>query len=155
MPHLYQWRMNLKTGKVTEKMLDSDWGSEFPRINENYIGRRNRYSYNARIGNTTGGMFDGIIKYDLVNGTSQHFAYGNGRSGGEPIFAPRHGGTAEDDGWVLSYVWDEGEQRSECVILDASQFEAGPVARILLPGRVPFGFHASWVDARDMALQLT
>jgi carotenoid cleavage dioxygenase-like enzyme len=146
-PKLHQWRMNTKTGEVTEKSLDAGWGSEFPRINENYMGLRNQYSYNARIPQEPNGLgFDGIIKYDLVNETNQHFEYGPGRFGGEPIFAPKPDGVNEDDGWIIGFVWDDNEKRSECVILDAAKFDEGPVARVLMPRRVPFGFHAGWVD---------
>lgn len=148
LPRMYQWRLNMKTGDVAERLLDADWGSEFPRINENYMGLRNQYSYNGRMPQNAKGAlgFDGIIKYDLVNETSQHFEYGPGRYGGEPIFAPKKDGTIEDDGWVIGFVWDDKEQRSECVVLDAANFNAGPVAIIKMPARVPFGFHAGWVD---------
>ena len=153
MPRMYQWRMNMKTGEVTEKLLDADWGSEFPRINENYMGLRNQYSYNGRMSPDVAG-FDGIIKYDLVNETSQHHAYGPGRIGGEPMFAPRAGGTSEDDGWVIGFVWDENTQRSECMIFDAAKFDEGPVARIMMPERVPFGFHAGWVSQEQIDSQV-
>jgi len=148
LPMLHQWRLNLKTGAVVERALDSTWGCEFARINEDWIGIRNQYAYAARIaGDTLESGFDGIIKYDLVNETDQHFEYGPGRLGGEPIFAPRPGGTQEEDGWVIGFVWDENEKRSECIILDAACFEDGPVARIMMPARVPFGFHSAWVDS--------
>jgi carotenoid cleavage dioxygenase len=45
----------------------------------------------------------------------------------------------------VSFVHDETERRSEVVVLDASDLGAGPVARVLLPARVPIGFHATWV----------
>ena len=154
-PKMYQWRLNMKTGEVAERPLDTEWGREFPRINENFMGLRNQYTYNARIPQTPNGLgFDGIIKYDLVNETNQHFEYGPGRFGGEPIFAPKVGGKNEDDGWVIGFVWDDNEKRSECVILDASKFDEGPVARVLMPRRVPFGFHASWVDQVQLDSQV-
>ena len=137
---------NLTTGEVTERALDTEWGCEFARINEDYIGKRNRYAYAARIaGDTLESGFDGIIKYDLVAGTSQHYAYGPGRLGGEPIFAPKPGGEREDDGWVIAYLYDAREDRSDVVILHAQDFSADPVATIQLPARVPFGFHGSFV----------
>jgi carotenoid cleavage dioxygenase len=34
---------------------------------------------------------------------------------------------------------------SDLVIIDASDFEGGPVARIRLPRRVPHGFHGNWM----------
>lgn len=155
LPKMYQWRLNMKTGDVAEKLLDPDWGSEFPRINENYMGIRNQYSYNGRMPKKPDGLgFDGIIKYDLVNETSQHFEYGPGCFGGEPIFAPRAGGTSEDDGWVIGFVWDDNKQRSECVVIDAARFDEGPVARIVMPTRVPFGFHAGWVDQASIDRQV-
>jgi carotenoid cleavage dioxygenase len=42
-------------------------------------------------------------------------------------------------------VWDDNARQSECVIIDARNFTAPPVARIKIPSRVPFGFHAAWV----------
>ena len=35
----------------------------------------------------------------------------------------------------------------ECRVIDAQDFTAEPVARIKIPSRVPFGFHAAWVPA--------
>jgi carotenoid cleavage dioxygenase len=61
------------------------------------------------------------------------------------VFVPREGATDEDDGWVLSYVYDNATDRSDVVILDAQDFGGGPVATIELPVRVPFGFHGNWV----------
>jgi carotenoid cleavage dioxygenase-like enzyme len=45
---------------------------------------------------------------------NQHFAYGLGHYGGEPIFALADDGVKEDDGWIIGYVWDDNEKRSEC-----------------------------------------
>jgi len=147
LPMLHQWRLNLKTGDVQERALDTEWGCEFARINEDFMGVRNQFTYAARIaGDTLESGFDGIIKYDLVNGTSQHYPYGPGRLGGEPIFAPKPDGVNEEDGWVIGFVWDEQQQRSECIVLDAKRFEDGPIARVMMPARVPFGFHSAWVD---------
>lgn len=57
----------------------------------------------------------------------------------------RPGGTDEDDGWLLSYVSDRAAGRSELVILDARDMTEQPVARVLLPARVPAGFHGNWI----------
>jgi glutathione S-transferase len=72
------------------------------------------------------------------------------------------GGGAEDDGWLVLYVHDESEGkdaaaegRSECVVLDARDIEAGPVARIVLPSRVPYGAHALWQAAASVSSSST
>ena len=54
----------------------------------------------------------------------------------------------EDDGWVLSYVYDAERNASDVVILDAKDFAGPPVAIVSLPARVPFGFHGNWLPDR-------
>ena len=63
----------------------------------------------------------------------------------ETVFIPREPGAAEDDGWLMSVVHDANSNRGELVVLDASAFGSEPVARVLLPTRVPYGFHGNWV----------
>ena len=48
-------------------------------------------------------------------------------------------------GWYLTYVYDPVTDGSDLVIIDASDFEGDPVARIRLPRRVPHGFHGNWM----------
>ena len=61
------------------------------------------------------------------------------------MFVKDPAGSAEDDGWVLSYVYQPETNQSEVLILDSRHFEQEPVARIHLPVRVPAGFHGNWV----------
>ncbi len=102
-PRLYRWRFNLSTGTVHEEMLD-DVVSEFPRVNENLLGRQTRYGYTNKITYTPVPLFESIIKYDFSSGKSQIHQHGQGRYGSEAVFAPRPGATAEDDGWLLTFV---------------------------------------------------
>ncbi|MFN6515417.1 MAG: carotenoid oxygenase family protein [Nostoc sp. CreGUA01] len=143
-PRLYRWRFNLSTGTVREEMLD-DVASEFPRVNENLLGRQTRYGYTNKMANTPLPLFAGIIKYDFSNGKSQTHEFGEGRYGGEAVFAPRPGATAEDDGWLMTFVHDEGSDISELVVVNAQDVTAEPVARVIIPQRVPYGFHGAWV----------
>ncbi len=142
---LYQWRFNLRTGTVREEMLD-DVPIEFPRVNEQLLGRKTRYGYTARIANTPVLLFDGLIKYDLITGKSETHEFGAGRYGGEAVFVPRRGAVAEDDGWLLTFVYDGGEDTSELVVFNAQDLTGEPVARVMIPQRVPYGFHAGWVS---------
>jgi len=142
--HLYRYRFNLRTGATREEQLD-DANTEFPSIDLSRIGRPNRYAYNVHISPEPTLLFDGIVKYDLVNGTDERWSCGAGRWASESPFAPRPNAASDDDGYLVSFVYDQLEDRSEVVILDASDLTAGPVARVLLPQRVPIGFHATWV----------
>ena len=50
-------------------------------------------------------------------------------------------------GWSLVYEgYDPAEEKSELVIVDASNVAGDAVARVHLPTRVPFGFHGSWIS---------
>jgi carotenoid cleavage dioxygenase len=46
-------------------------------------------------------------------------------------------------------VFDRSEGTSKLVVLDARDVGAGPIARISIPQRVPYGFHATWVPAQE------
>ena len=143
---LYEWRLNLQTGLVKERVIDSNH-SDFPRINDAYTGHPSRYVYSARFSPERATMFDALLKYDCRTGATHVHRFGPGRFGGEGVFAPASGG-GEDDGYVIAFVWDEEAASSECVIIDSRAFEDPPVARIRIPYRVPFGFHAAWIKAR-------
>ena len=77
----------------------------------------------------------------------------------ESRFVPRADGISEDDGWILSYVFDESQclsgdecrpdAKSELWIIDAKNM-TDIVARVHLPQRVPYGLHGSWFSEEDI-----
>ncbi len=146
-PVLERWTLDLAAGTIRTATLD-DRPQEFPRIDERLTGRRHRYGYGVAV--DRGFQIGGALKHDLTAGATVRHDYGPGRATLEPVFVPRAGTApgspdAEDDGWVMSYVYDATTDRSDVVILAAQDFEGDPVATIHLPVRVPFGFHGSWV----------
>ena len=143
---LHRFSFDMATGAVSEQTLD-ERGMDFPRIADARVGLKNRYGYTLMFGDGgIGSGFGGHLKLDLRTGESELHSYGEGASPGEPVFVAAPGADADsDDGWLMSYVYDDGSGRSELQILDASNFTAAPVARVKLPQRVPFGFHGSWV----------
>jgi carotenoid cleavage dioxygenase len=145
-PVLYRWRLDLKTGAVKEGAID-DADSEFPRVNDARLGRKTRYGYAAEVDGVTVRAFR---KFDLEKGTAVRHALGAGRSGGEGVFVPRPGATAEDDGWLVAFVHDAAANRGELLVLDARDFGAKPVARVPLGVRVPYGFHGTWIPGADL-----
>ncbi|KYC40292.1 9-cis-epoxycarotenoid dioxygenase [Scytonema hofmannii PCC 7110] len=149
-PRLHQWRFNLSIGNVNEEMLD-DVASDFPRINENLLGQKTRYGYTGKIAQSSLPLFEGIIKYDLNTGKSETHKFGQGRYGGEAVFVPRPGATAEDDGWLVTFVYDTNEDASELVVVNAQDITGEPIARVLLPQRVPYGFHGAWISEEQLS----
>lgn len=78
----------------------------------------------------------------------------------EPRFVPRKDPNSEDDGWLLTYVFDEsqldpetdecGEDAiSELWIIDARNMK-DVVVKIKLPQRVPYGLHGTWFPEEEI-----
>ncbi len=151
-PYLHEWRFDLATGAVHERALD-DVMTEFPRMNNAHLGRPTRHAYSPRIAEQPSLLFDGFVKYDTQTGAGIAHGYGDGRFGGETVFAPRVGATTEDDGYVLTFVTEAGTGASEAIVVDAQRVEDGPIARVRIPQRVPIGYHAWWVGAEELAGQ--
>ncbi len=149
-PYLYEWRFDLNTGAVRERALD-DVMTEFPRMDNRRLGVESTYAYSPRIAPAPELLFDGFIKYDTSTGDSETHEYGDGRFGGETVFAPRVGATAaDDDGYVLTFVTDARTGHSEVVVVDARRVADEPVCRIQIPQRVPIGYHSWWIDASEV-----
>jgi carotenoid cleavage dioxygenase len=146
-PSLWRWEIDQVAGTVKDTQLDDQPG-DFPRINDAYNGRKHRWGTQAHTGDwdvDKGVRFDGFIQYDLEKGTSATHVYGLNHSAGETVFAADPDGTAENDGWLINLVTDLSEGTTEFVVLDARDITAGPVARVKMPRRVPFGFHGNWM----------
>jgi carotenoid cleavage dioxygenase-like enzyme len=145
LPFLARWTIDPVAGRVSEQRLD-DVPVEFPRIDDAVAGRSHRYAYCTRLGpRAEEPSFEGLVKYDLVRDEATRFEVGEHRSAGEAVFVRADDGRGEDEGWVLSVVYDATRDASDLVILDATSFGGPPVAVVHLPSRVPFGFHGSWV----------
>ncbi len=136
---LTRWRLDTRdpAARVASRRL-SDRDGEFPRIDERFAGRRHRHGFF-----TTGAA---ICHRDEADGQEALFRLPSGDTASEPVFVAR--GDAEADGWLLSILFRRDTRSSELVVLDARDVGAGPVARALLPCRVPAGFHGNWLGER-------
>jgi len=147
LPHLQRWRVDPGARRVEMTDLD-DRGVEFPRIDDSLAGRPYRYGYCAEVTQRGAPEAVRLLRYDLVRDEAVAHDFGDGRPG-EPVFVRAPDGRADDEGWVLTVVYDPTRAASDLVILDAQSFAAKPEAVIHLPARVPYGFHGSWVPLAD------
>lgn len=139
-PVLTRWRLNARTGRSTEHVIDGH-PQEFPRVNESLIGHRYRFGYSSGIG--TGFAQDTLIKTDVDNGSVQRRTDQPRYGYGEPVFVARDGAKSEDDGWVMTLRHDTQNDTSDLAIFDAQAITDDPVAVVHLPVRVPNGFHGN------------
>lgn len=141
---LHRFRLDLKTGRASGEDLD-DRAVEFPRIADDRAGLPYRYGYAITTHEDDAHGFvvgTRIVKYDLARGGVDVAELGAGRNPSEAVFA--RVGADEDAGYVMAIVYDGPRGGSDFVVFDATALKKGPIARVALPQRVPFGFHAAW-----------
>ena len=144
---LWRWVINLEKGTVSEEQLD-DGACDFPRVNDNRIGLHSDFGYCMQIKTDVESLTFGenLFKYHLESGKRTDHHLGNNVAGGEPVFAPKPGAKSEDEGWVLSLVHERNSRKSKLVVIDAQAFDQKPVAEVIIPQRVPYGAHGSWIQ---------
>ena len=143
-PNLTRWILDIKSGKAQFTKLD-ERSIEFPRIHPDLVSKSNQFGYALASSDTKQPDFKEIIKYDFINDTSEVYKYGQGNFGAEPVFVAADGGVDEDEGYLLSLVYNLETDRSDLIILNAQELSLGPIATVHLPQRVPFGFHGDWI----------
>jgi all-trans-8'-apo-beta-carotenal 15,15'-oxygenase len=109
-----------KTGRVLTETLDVT-GVEFPTHDERRTGRAHRYSYYDAF--DTAAAQTAVVKLDHATGTARQHVFTD-LLPGEPVFVPRPGATAEDDGWLLVIAYLPAEHRTALVVLDAADIES-------------------------------
>jgi carotenoid cleavage dioxygenase-like enzyme len=148
---LCRWTFDLgcSDSAFQREYLD-DLVAEFPRIDERYTGRRNRYGFytchatsRAR-DDSESVLYDSLARFDFDTGERSIHTLPHGDVVSEPVFVARATDAAEGDGWLLAVAWREQERRSDLLVFDAMDLALGPLAVARLPHRVPFGFHGSW-----------
>ena len=145
LPYPTRWTMDVGTRSVTEDQLD-DRASEFPRVHPDLEGQETQFGYALGVGRDANALdFNQILKYHRRDDHVAVHQLAPSKMASEPVFVPKHDAKAEDEGYLMSYVFDQDKNTSELIVLDAQNVAAEPIACIELPQRVPFGFHGSWV----------
>jgi carotenoid cleavage dioxygenase len=142
---LRRWTVDTATGAVADDVLTDVNPGDLPSRHPAFVGREYRYGYLAgtRENDTTVDL-GGLIKHDMVANTREEWDPGASAHSGEWLFVPSDTDPAEDAGWLLGFVHDDATGVTDLAIVDATAVRAGPVARIEMPRRVPYGFHATW-----------
>jgi carotenoid cleavage dioxygenase-like enzyme len=124
---MWSWTINLTRGTVTEQQID-ERAVEFPRMDDRLVGVPARYGVTVGAGK--------LVRYDLERATAEEHSFDTATEPGGPaeaVFAPADSDGDELSGWYLSYVYDPVRDGSDLVIIDASDFQRKPVARVRTP----------------------
>ncbi|KAJ6104417.1 hypothetical protein N7523_010737 [Penicillium sp. IBT 18751x] len=103
-----------------------------------------------------------ILRSDDIEDPIRVFQAPEGWYAQEPRFIPRRDAQSEDDGYLLTLMFDESQlhedggapddARSELWVIEACDMTT-VVAKILLPQRVPYGFHGNWFTQEEIEMQ--
>jgi all-trans-8'-apo-beta-carotenal 15,15'-oxygenase len=161
---LERCRIDLATGTVSTERL-SERCCEFAMVNPRREGLSCRYGWMAVAERETGNdPLQAIKKLDLISGERRVWSAAPRGFVSEPVMVPRPATTAaysgqsaaagdpetakpepaEDDGWVLTLIWNGARCASDLVILDAASMEE--LAVVELPLAIPYGLHGSFVE---------
>jgi all-trans-8'-apo-beta-carotenal 15,15'-oxygenase len=131
-----------------------DHPCEFPRVAPAVESTRHTIgwlaAYAASDGRRVDRLPDAIAKIEVEAGRNSLWASGGGVVS-EPIYVPRvpsaMGAHAEDDGWVLTLVYDPVSDASNITVLDARDLSSGPLARAWFDHHVPPTFHGAFMPS--------
>jgi carotenoid cleavage dioxygenase-like enzyme len=146
---LHRWHIAPRASKATEEPVDGR-PVEFPRINDGHAGLPHDIVYALGTGGDIAGGGGELIKFDMRNGKGEVKVFEAGLPS-EFAFVPAGSGDGEDEGWLLGFVYDRRRNSSDLFILDAQNIEGEAVARVVLPRRVPQGFHGNWIPVESMS----
>jgi carotenoid cleavage dioxygenase-like enzyme len=130
--YLNSFSIDLGMGQVSQRQI-GDIASDFCVVADSVAGMKHRYGYMSSFssGEGTGADFDAITMYGLETGSESSRGIGPGTCFGECAFEPNVlGNGAEDDGWIVNYVYATDASESEFVVIEPHGFLAEPIARI-------------------------
>lgn len=152
-PELYRYTLDPVARTASLTQLD-DRAVDLPQIDPRRIGLEHRFGYGLvfstdAFDSSGRGLvaFGGheLIRYDRARDRATTFSFARSFDAGEPVFIPTAPDSTEDDGYLMTFVFDRREQKSSLTIFRAQALERGAIAQVHLPVRIPYGFHGYWV----------
>ncbi|CAM9565479.1 unnamed protein product [Chrysoparadoxa australica] len=144
---LVRYRLNTTTGECSKVPLLENY-CDFVTINSNYTTKKHRFIY-ASIGSDTtkASPLQGLVKVDAETGESSLWFPEPHQFLSEPAWADKAGSgndQEEDDGYLMTFLFDGKDMRSEVVLFDAKDITKGPICRMGLRNFVPHGLHGTF-----------
>ncbi len=150
---LYRMTLDPRTNKTSQVQLaPHGMALDFPAAHPGLEGAKMRYAYAARFDEAHSFKIKSIVKLDLSKPPGKvvvdEYAFGPERFGGDCAFVPKKGRAIKGGqaGYLVTFVRDEAKDLSSVEIIDAAKIGAGPIAKVHIPCRVPYGFHSYFLS---------
>lgn len=138
----WRYALNVKTGAMDATCYEQALCGEFPQWDHRYSTQPTSVMYAACMMTDHSTFFDGVERIELETGTVTSHSLGEGRYTSEAMHVAPRDGDDNQEGWLVSMVYDARDHTSEVVIFDARTLEE--VAVVPLKNHVPFGFHCGY-----------
>ncbi len=142
---LWRYRLNPATRAYTAA---ESWGvyCDFPSVAPAVTGRPYRYTYLAAGRDPNLPTPVGVVaKFDVEEGKLVDSWRAEPHEFiSECVVVPKPQGQAEDDAYLMVYVFNGQTELSQCLIFDAKAVGKGPVSRLQLNSNIPLSLHGSW-----------
>lgn len=148
------WRYTVNVSKESvEKECIADIPIYFATVNPKFNSKTHQFVY-AAVGAQGHEIAppQGIAKIDVNTKTVQTWFPKEYEFCGEPMFASKKSDSVnniEDNGYIISVLFNGREKMSEIIILDATKVQDGPIARIPLGITVPHGLYGCFADTSE------
>ena len=146
---LYEYHIHPQKGILSERALD-DLRIDFGFVDFRIAGTKHRTSYFSSLSPTGPEItdpvrFSGVVSYDTKGVCTGTYEYPEEMDCGEFSFVPLSEDAPEGVGHLMGFVYNKREDKSTLDIFNAEELAQGPIARIHIQNRVPFGFHGTFV----------
>lgn len=140
---LWRFNLDLDNNVGTRRLVDPRC-VEFPQVSPDLIGHPHNWIFLGAAHEAEGNApLQAILKINPESGQQESWSADPKGFVGEPIFVPRS--EVENDGWVITLLYDAAYNRTDVAILDGKCISHGPVACLHLKHHVPYGLHGSFV----------
>jgi len=127
-----------------EILVDTNFG--LPNINvEHYQSKPYNFVYGTSISSKDADFIDVLSKVDIAKRRITHTWSEEGCFVTEPVFVARPGGATEDDGVLLSVIYNSKREMSFMIVLDASNMQE--LARFDVGFKIQAHYHGKFCKA--------
>ncbi len=141
-PRVQRLVVDLALGTLKSDEILWDRSCDFPVLPPGKVGQPYSTCWFAKEGE---GFAGGVVRLDVDCGAVDIWDAGPGISASEAVFVARAGASRDDEGWLLTLVYDGWAAKSYFAVLDADRPSAGPLAKMWLDQPLPLSFHGVFV----------
>lgn len=167
-PIAHRWTFDMRQGSPSPVHEGGDgytstriWErpGDFPRVDPRVAMSHNRHTWIGTLNLDLGPMpefgpmgppFNSILHLDDTTGARSSWYAGPDSAPEESVFVPKHADADEGEGYLVALVGRRALQRNDFVILDALDIAAGPIATVVIPFRLRYGFHGTWIPGDEL-----